>query len=200
MSNPNSDNEIELVRQCIRRDLTAWSHFINKYSPLISISISCRLRKYGFSLPSHDIDDIRQSVLTSIWQGKKLEGVSNLSNITYWLAVVSGNYALEHLRNNRIFGNANFSQDVEASEALMEDLLPSSGGSGYEPDRQELMVKVDEALDSLPPQERLIIKLNLIHGKKYEEIADMLDIHLGTVASSIKRAKDKLKEKLKEYL
>jgi len=59
--------------------------------------------------------------------------------------------------------------------------------------------EISRALNSLPVDYRLIILLCDIEGFKYEEIAKIIDVPIGTVRSRLHRARNLLKEKLKEY-
>ncbi len=59
--------------------------------------------------------------------------------------------------------------------------------------------EVSKALNSLPVDYRLIILLCDIEGFKYEEIAKIIDVPIGTVRSRLHRARNMLKEKLKDY-
>lgn len=189
-----------MLKACIRRDLDAWSAFIRKHSCLISRAIGSRLRKYGLWLPEADIDDIRQAVLTAIWQDRKLETVSHAATVGYWLAVVSGNYAIEYVRNSPLHRNVPLTLATEAQDEALAGLAPAAVSPADELSRQELRDRVDEAMRSLPTRERLVIQLYILHGKRYEEIAGMMRIPAGTVASCVRRGKERLRAALADYL
>ncbi|MBI4974683.1 MAG: sigma-70 family RNA polymerase sigma factor [Candidatus Omnitrophica bacterium] len=198
----NSEDDTNLVEGCINKDLRAWATFIKKYSNLISISIENRLKKYGFSLPHQDIEDIRQNVLASIWKDSKLEGVKNRNDISYWLAIVAGNEAMMYLKIKRgQETQKKISLYDRVDEKELAEFIPSDRSSPLdELARKELSKKVKEAIESLPAKEKLIIKLNVIYDKKYNDIANILDLPKGTVSSYIKRAKERLKKVLKDFL
>ena len=59
--------------------------------------------------------------------------------------------------------------------------------------------EVTNAINSLPIAFRVVILLCDIEGFTYEEISKILDIPIGTVRSRLHRARNLLKEKLKEY-
>ena len=59
--------------------------------------------------------------------------------------------------------------------------------------------EVSRALNALPVDYRLIILLCDIEGFKYEEIAKIIDVPIGTVRSRLHRARNMLKEKLQDY-
>lgn len=59
---------------------------------------------------------------------------------------------------------------------------------------------IQTALASLPPHERAALVLREMEDKSYEEIADLLDLPLGTVKSRMARARTALKAKLAPVL
>ncbi|MEJ7846888.1 MAG: sigma-70 family RNA polymerase sigma factor [Pyrinomonadaceae bacterium] len=58
---------------------------------------------------------------------------------------------------------------------------------------------IAKAIGTLPPKYRVPIILRDIEGKTYEEIAEIMELGLGTTKSRISRARGLLKEKLKHY-
>jgi RNA polymerase sigma-70 factor (ECF subfamily) len=76
-------------------------------------------------------------------------------------------------------------RQVRPDEAMIED---------------ERRRAVSRAIASLPEKYRAAIVLRDIEGKSYEEISDVLGLSDGTVKSRINRARNLLKEKLKDYL
>ena len=59
---------------------------------------------------------------------------------------------------------------------------------------------IQKAIDSLPEKYRMSIYLRHTEEKSYEEIAQIMDIPLGTVKARIFRAREMLKKKLKDSL
>ena len=200
MDMPFTD-DANLIDGCIKRDLAVWAGFVKKYSPLISISIETRLKRYDISVSRQDIDDIRQNILTSIWKDGKLEGVKNRADLRPWLAIVSGNAAAAYARSKfRNEPRKTISIFEKIGERELVEFIPSeAAGPGAETRKAELSQKIDEAIESLPPKEKLIIKLNILYDKKYDEISEIVNFPKGTVSSYIKRAKDKLREALKDF-
>ena len=201
MKDAHFEDDSKLVEACINKDLLAWSAFIKKYSGLIFISIANRLKIHGLSLPRQDAEDIRQNILAALWKDGKLENVKNRRDISYWLSAVSGNAAVEYARRKRLFGPARILSIFDkidekefADFAQSDQLAPAD-----ELARDEVSKKIEDAVESLPAKEKLIIKLNAFYDKKYHEIAEMLNMPKGTVSSYIKRAKEKLRKKLKEF-
>ena len=193
-------NDRHLIEACIEKDLVAWSILVKKYSGLIYVSIENRLKKYGLAASSQDIEDIRQNIFSDIWKNGKLSHVKNRDDISYWVAVLSGNAAVEHFRSG---GARQLRNTVPLSHKIDEEELneispPDIAGPNDELARAETEERIDLAIESLPVREKIMIKLYLIHDKKYHEIAEFLGVPKGTVSSYIKRAKEKLKEALKD--
>jgi len=202
MGGPNFPDDSILIQSCISRDLTAWALFTKKYSHLINISIKNRLAKYGFGTSGHDIEDIKQDVLVSIWNERKLESLKNHSSLQYWLSIVSGNAALEHMRRLRrepASSARSIYENIGGSE--LHELIPSRHDNANDVlSTKEFSEKLEAEINSLPVRDRLIIKLHILHSKGYADIADMLGLPMGTISSSVKRTKDKWKEIFKDFL
>jgi RNA polymerase sigma-70 factor (ECF subfamily) len=190
----------KLLEACIMRDAAAWQEFISRFSGLAYAAISNRIKKCGVEPHPHDIEDIRQGVFMSIWEREKLKSVLNACGLPYWIAAVSANAATDYLRKT---GTKKSLKTLSFDEmALDEDLCPeilsaavndpAAGASAA-----EVSAKIASAIRRLPPRERLMIKLNLMHGKKYCEISGMLNVPQGTVSSYIMRAKQRLRKYLK---
>jgi len=192
-------NDDDLIRACINKQSIAWQLFIKKYTPFIRTSVKNRLYKYGVSLKSEDVNDICQLILSTLWEGNKLSEIKDLRCLTYWLSITSGNIAIEYIRKKR---RTEKIKTISIFDKLGEtetiDIIPSPGFTpADELSAQETASLIEKAIDSLPTREKLLIKLHIIHEKKYREIADMLGLPAGTVSVCIKRAKEKLREILK---
>lgn len=175
--------------------------FVKKYSNLVYAAIQNRVKKCGMALSHEEVLDIRQDLFISILEGGKLDNVQNPESIPYWLAIASGNAAMQYLRKQHRrepVKPVSLFELIGGAEII--DLIPASGpGPSDSLGKDELSKKLDESIESLPIKEKLIIKLNLLHDKKYDEIADMLNLPKGTVSNYIKRAKEKLKRDLEEF-
>jgi len=90
--------------------------------------------------------------------------------------------------------------DVELSDALLEsaDLVPSA--SPEERIFEQLLDgEVQQALDALPAEFRVVVWLSDVEELSYKEIAEITGCPLGTVASRLYRGHSLLREHLREY-
>lgn len=193
----------ELIKKCIRKDPEAWGIFIDRFSKTIYWSIEDRLMRYRLKYTRHDIDDIYQEVILSIWEKKKLKKVKEPQKVGPWLVMVAGNKALDYFRTKKKDQLRNISLVESIYEAShdearkFEDILTSN-----EPDPSqqaqfnEIEYAVEESLKTLSESQRKILSLNILLGKKHREIAEILKIPEGTVSTVIARTKELLREKL----
>jgi len=110
---------------------------------------------------------------------------------------------------NKIFNyNKKFRKDVQFNASwqdvdLLEMLEKESTYSSILQDPQAVFEKLDDrvklALLSLSPGERMVFLLRAVEGFAYKEIADFLEIPVGTVMSHLFRARARLRESLSEY-
>jgi len=66
-------------------------------------------------------------------------------------------------------------------------------------DFEHLDVEVKDAMDNLPPEFRLVLSLWATMDFSYQEIADILDVPIGTVMSRLHRARQQLIRELDDY-
>jgi len=112
---------------------------------------------------------------------------TNLAHNRYW-------YWWRRKRDSSLSLDQTIGQD---SDTTLVDVLPSDAeGPGDEALTNELTRKVEECLPKLNKKHRDILALRIKDNMSYEEIAQTLEIRVGTVKSRIARARESLREKL----
>ncbi len=86
------------------------------------------------------------------------------------------------------------------AQTVVVDGEPTSQPSDQLMIKKELEVKIQEALQSLPEQCRLIFKMSRFEELKYQEIADQLHISIKTVENQMGKALKLMRAKLRDYL
>lgn len=66
--------------------------------------------------------------------------------------------------------------------------------------REEMEQKFKEAIEILPPEQRIVFALRTFENMNYEEISQSLHIPVGTVMSRLNRARRRLKAEMAEYI
>jgi RNA polymerase sigma-70 factor (ECF subfamily) len=73
------------------------------------------------------------------------------------------------------------------------------GGGGFQFNFDQMDDRLVEAIGELPQEYQVVLLLWAVEELSYKEIADAVDVPLGTVMSRLHRARSKLAEKLGEY-
>ncbi|MBN1362244.1 MAG: sigma-70 family RNA polymerase sigma factor, partial [Sedimentisphaerales bacterium] len=137
---------------------------------------------------------------------ESIEKFKGRSSFYTWLFRIGVNLTLNHCQRNA--RRATRSLDAEESElegrsqqALREFL---SDGSAADPadlaQSRELCDLAKQALSKLDEPQRAVMVLRDIEGMDYAQIADVLNVELGTVRSRLSRARSHLREILEAML
>jgi RNA polymerase sigma-70 factor (ECF subfamily) len=89
------------------------------------------------------------------------------------------------------------SEEAEAVEFQPPDSRPLADSELVEDEKSRTIAK---AIATLPPKYRIPIILRDVEGRSYEDVADVMQLGLGTTKSRISRGRGLLKEKLAGYL
>lgn len=143
-----------------------------------------------------DALDAAQQAFVSAWQ--KLGAFRQDAAFYSWLYRIAMNAAISRRRKQRV---ATTSLDRHAEESGMD---PADQNENSDPQRQmassEHVRLVQEALSQLAEEFRQPLVLKEIDGLRYDEIATILDIPIGTVRSRIFRARREMTERLSRIL
>jgi RNA polymerase sigma-70 factor (ECF subfamily) len=131
--------------------------------------------------------EIRQMALIQILQ--RAGSFQNRSRFSTWLYRIASNTSLDVRASSK-------RKQVHSLDALLDGPM----GVAQEPrdakaespigraSQRELQESIQDALTRLSPKYRQVIVLRYLEGKRYPEIAEVLQISLGTVKSRMARA------------
>jgi RNA polymerase sigma-70 factor, ECF subfamily len=138
-------------------------------------------------LGQDDAEDVVQDALLSAWKSlASFEGTS----FRAWVFRIVTNRALDRLRSRRRRPELPLDPPVEDDDAVgwAEPAAPGAELADLAADREALRV-VEEALGTLPAEQRAVLLLRDVEGFAYEEIATITSTEIGTVKSRIHRAR-----------
>lgn len=139
----------------------------------------------------HDAEEITQVVFLKAWKGlKDFRGEAAFST---WLYRLTRNACTDHFRQNK----------KRRGDLSLDDpdlpVLPHDGPSPQEEaERRETQEDLRKALDALPEHHRAILLLREMEGLSYQELAQVLEVEVGTVKSRLARARKALVKHLRE--
>lgn len=120
-----------------------------------------------------------------------------------WVFKIANNVAIDQLRRRELntlsldgSPDARTQDEVEATALQAVDHTETPLA---ELESRELGSLIEQAVGKLRPEYRSCILLRHVEGRSYEEIAEILDLPLGTVKTYIHRARNELREYLEPY-
>lgn len=135
-------------------------------------------------------EDIIQEAIMKGFQ--KLDTLKNRDQFYPWVKRIALNIALNHFeKEKRVVDVENEDDDISFFDNIT---------SGESPEdltlKEELHKYVRGFVDALPDKLRVVIVLREIEDMSYEEIAEMMNIPLGTVRSRLFNARQIIKDRL----
>ena len=115
-----------------------------------------------------------------------------------WLFKIASNYMIDHWRRKKLATTSidqSFEPEDDGRRLQVADDAPSVGRR-YE--LQETRVRIEAALDRVPPGLRELFIWRHVEGLSYEEMAEMKKLPVGTVKNRVFQAKEMLRQLLEE--
>lgn len=127
-------------------------------------------------------DLVQEAIAIGLNKGHQLREVDKLYP---WLYSILNNCWRRHLRTHK--PDADCEPDTLASEVNLE----------HQVERQQIVRDVRQAVFRLPVGQREVLSLVDLEGFSYAEVAEVLDIPIGTVMSRLNRARKALQQALR---
>lgn len=131
-----------------------------------------------------DAQDVLQEVFIRVF--RHLGQFRAESSLSTWIYRIATTESLRLLNSRKDEG-------VVSAEDVQEELLNKLKASDYIDYENELVVKFQEAILSLPEKQRLVFNLRYYDELEYEEIARILDSKVDTLKVNYHYAKEKIK-------
>ena len=132
--------------------------------------------------------DATQEIFLRVWRG--LAGFRGEAKLSTWVFQIAWNYLRGYHRQRGRHLNA----VVGKSEEILARTPDLSPGPERRVVSSDLLDRVTAAMDDLPEHYRIVVWLRDGEDLSYAEIADVLDLPIGTVRSRLARARSALKK------
>lgn len=173
------DDDEALVRRHLDGDPDAFRLLYEKYGDRVYATAWRVLGEH------HAAADLVQEVFVKLH--RELRSFKFESRFSTWLFRVAVNHAL-----NRV---SETGRHARIHEKILRDGRGDPGGTR---EGRPLDDEVQRALQQLSPKLRVVVSLRYLDGLSYEEIAEVLDLSLGTVKSRLFLAHETLRPMLKD--
>jgi RNA polymerase sigma-70 factor (ECF subfamily) len=150
-----------------------------------------------------DAADTTQEVFLKVFRGiRHFNGESSLKTWLYRIAVhEASNQKRWWFRHKSRETSMETQQDSEGNSFGLCDVLVDQNDSPLEAcAHEEVRARVELELKQVPEPYRTTVVLRDIEGLSYEEVADVLQISLGTVKSRLIRGREALKKRLEPFV
>lgn len=182
--------DTELIAECLQGRTDAFGQLVTRYQERLLGTLVTMLGS------AEDARDVAQDAFVQAYQ--KLGSFRGQSAFYSWLFRIALNSSVDHHRRQR---RPTMSIDAarEQTGAEPTDIHPETSPS-FGIERTERQTLVQTALSKLSPEYREVLVLKEMEDLKYEEIAVLVKIPVGTVRSRIHRGRAELKEILERLL
>ena len=137
----------------------------------------------------HDAaDDAAQETFVKVW--KNIESFKGDSKLYTWIYRIATNEALNHLRKKkRRFFIPIGDIEHELSSSLDTDIYYSG---------DEIQLKLQKSLLKLPEKQRLVFNMKYFEEMKFKDIAEVMDVSVGSLKAQYHHAVKKIEKFIKE--
>jgi RNA polymerase sigma-70 factor (ECF subfamily) len=187
-------DEEALIQDAQTGDLGAFNRLVLAYQDLVYHTA------YRVMGEAHSAQDATQEAFISAFKNiRRFRGGSFKS----WLLRIVTNACYDELRRRK----RRPSTALDDLEPVLGDEEADSFGSlatqqenpESAAERRELARAIEDCLNRLPDEFRVVAVLTDIHGYAYQEVAEIIGSPLGTVKSRLARARTRLQECLQAY-
>ncbi|MCI0514646.1 sigma-70 family RNA polymerase sigma factor [candidate division KSB1 bacterium] len=184
--------DTNLIERALAGDQQAYAELVNRYrGPVYNLLLRMVKNK-------EEAEDLVQEAFIKAFHS--LASFNAQFAFSTWLYKIAINNCIDHFRKQKL-KLCSIDKPVPSKEGEIKREFPDiSLAADRELLDSEKTVMIQEAIDSLPEKYRLSIVYRHQDEKSYEEIADLMEIPLGTVKARIFRAREMLKKKLKDQL
>jgi RNA polymerase sigma-70 factor (ECF subfamily) len=155
--------------------------FKNNYQRLCSYA-------YTFLKDTDDAEDIVQQIFVNMWE--KRQTLTIETSVMAYLMRAVRNAALNKLKH----------AEVKERYTDVQELNPSTENVTSTVFKNELQKQIFHAIETLPPQCKIIFELSRYEELTYNEIARQLNLSVKTVENQMGKALRIMREQLKDYL
>ena len=181
--------ERDLIRKAKQGDMLAFEELILKHEKIV-YNLALRMMNH-----SEDAMDISQEVFLKAY--RSLANFDERSAFSTWLYRITHNTCIDEIRKRKGKQTYSLEEDLESEDGSMQRQVADDGDTPEESlMRKEQKSEILRALDTLSEEHKAAIILRDVKGMSYEEIAEILDLSLGTVKSRINRARNQLKTEI----
>jgi RNA polymerase sigma-70 factor (ECF subfamily) len=149
---------------------------------------------YRYGLDATRADDIAQETFVRVWRARATYKPE--ARFRAWLLRIAANLIVTEVRTRRRTRTLGLPEEGDPATPLAD---PRSASPEAPAEREEIVEAVDRAIGELPANQRMALLMSRFHDQSYHEIGQALGIKPEAVKSLLFRARQSLKELLKDF-
>ncbi len=143
-------------------------------------------------------EDLAQETFVKVFN--HLESFNPKYKFSSWIFKIANNLAIDSLRKKGLqtvsLDGSRHANSVDEADATRISIASTDENPEELLEARELGREIERAIGSLRTEYRTAVVLRHVEGRSYEEIAEIMDVPLGTVKTFIHRARMELRELL----
>lgn len=175
----------QLVKGCILGCEKEQTKLYDKYYYLI-FSICLKYLKN-----SAESEDLTQDIFIKLINKLGRFKGDSYPKLTTWIKILSRNHTIDYIRSKGSYKNVEILPDMISIDGFDPSIIDY--------DENKMSNDINHAISNLPKQYKLVFELYYFSKLSHEEIANKLNLHVGTSKSNLFKAKQKLAVALGEY-
>jgi RNA polymerase sigma-70 factor (ECF subfamily) len=183
-----SADDHRLIAACLQGDPDAFGELVRRYQDRLYNTL------FRFVGNAEDAQDVVQEAFLSAYQS--LDGFKGHSEFFTWLYRIAYNTAVSLKRKQRVTLSLSAAGNGAGPREPLDESDLSQPGQGLE--RAEEERRLQAALGRLSPEHRMVLILKDMEGRKYEAMAEILQVPIGTIRSRLHRARAELRSLLQQ--
>lgn len=181
-----SADDLQLIKECLDGDGASFGVLVRRHQDRLFNCV------YRLVENAEDAHDVVQEAFLHAYQA--LDSFKGDSLFFTWLYRIAVNAAISLKRKRRVVLSID---GVRSGEAGAEPPDPSEmTRPGYHLEQEEQGQCIQRALARLSPEHRAVLVMKDMEGQKYEMMAEVLGVPIGTIRSRLHRARLELRELL----
>jgi RNA polymerase sigma-70 factor (ECF subfamily) len=183
-----STDDQRLIAASLRGNASAFGELVRRHQDRLYHTV------YRLVDNPEDALDVIQEAFLSAYQS--LDSFKGDSLFFTWLYRIAVNTAISMKRKRRVVYSIDAARN---GDAQIDPADPSElNRPGHALEQAEQSRRVHEALSKLSPEHRAVLVMKDMEGQKYEDMADVLDVPIGTIRSRLHRARLELRAILEQ--
>lgn len=179
----------KFVKRAIKGDQDAYKDLMDKYQKPLYFHVLKMVRNH------EQVEDLVQEAFMKAFNN--LDSYNTNYAFSTWLYRITTNHTIDYLRKKKL-NTTSINEPVKTRDGEMEIQISDEAETDRDIIRKERKTIIHNAINNLPKKYRRVIEMRHLQELSYQEIAEQLDLPLGTVKAHIFRAREMLYKELKD--